>query len=51
VSTRAEINEWAAHIKSLGVDHSEPLHVGRYGVVLTFRHPDNIQLEVYRRPA
>jgi glyoxylase I family protein len=51
VSTRAEIDDWAAHFKSLGVDHSEPVDVGPYGVVLTFRDPDNIQLEVHWRPA
>jgi catechol 2,3-dioxygenase-like lactoylglutathione lyase family enzyme len=47
VSTRNEIDDWAAHFKSLGVDYSEPVDVGSHGVVLTFRDPDNIQLEVH----
>ena len=50
VSTRDEIDDWAAHFESLGVTHSEPVDAGRYGVVLTFRDPDNIQLEVHWRP-
>jgi glyoxylase I family protein len=51
VSTRGEIDDWRAHFASLGVDHSEPVDVGHYGVMLTFRDPDNIQLEVYWRPS
>jgi hypothetical protein len=50
VSTRDEIDDWAAHFESLGVVYSVPVDVGRHGVVLTFRDPDNIQLEVYWRP-
>jgi catechol 2,3-dioxygenase-like lactoylglutathione lyase family enzyme len=50
VSTRDEIDDWAAHFESLGVVYSEPVDAGRYGVVLTFRDPDNIQLEIYWRP-
>jgi catechol 2,3-dioxygenase-like lactoylglutathione lyase family enzyme len=51
VSTRGEIDEWATHFESLGVRHSPPVDVGPHGVVLTFRDPDNIQLEIYWRPA
>jgi catechol 2,3-dioxygenase-like lactoylglutathione lyase family enzyme len=50
VSTRDEIDDWAEYFASLGIDHSEPVDVGQYGVVLTFRDPDNVQLEVYWRP-
>jgi catechol 2,3-dioxygenase-like lactoylglutathione lyase family enzyme len=48
--TRDEIDEWAAHFTALGVGHSEPVDAGPHGVVLTFRDPDNIQLEIYWRP-
>jgi catechol 2,3-dioxygenase-like lactoylglutathione lyase family enzyme len=51
VATRDAIDEWAAHFDSLGVERSEPVDVGPHGIVLTFRDPDNIQLEVYWRPA
>jgi catechol 2,3-dioxygenase-like lactoylglutathione lyase family enzyme len=50
VSTRDEIDDWIGHFASLGVEHSEPVDTGQYGVVLTFRDPDNIQLEIYWRP-
>ena len=47
VSTRDEVDEWAERFKSLGVECSEPVDIGRRGVILTFRDPDNIQLEVH----
>ena len=31
--------------------YSSPVDVGPHGVVLTFRDPDNRQLEIYWRPA
>jgi glyoxylase I family protein len=51
VSTRDAIDDWVAHFETLGVQYSAPVDIGRYGVVLTFRDPDNIQLEVHWRPA
>jgi catechol 2,3-dioxygenase-like lactoylglutathione lyase family enzyme len=50
VSTSDEIADWTAHFAALGVVHSEPVDAGQYGVVLTFRDPDNLQLEIYWRP-
>jgi catechol 2,3-dioxygenase-like lactoylglutathione lyase family enzyme len=47
VSSRGQIDEWIDHFASLGVEHSEPVDMGPYGVVLTFRDPDHIQLEIY----
>jgi catechol 2,3-dioxygenase-like lactoylglutathione lyase family enzyme len=47
VAPRAEIDRWAAHFEALGVRYSEPVEVERVGVILTFRDPDNVQLEVF----
>jgi hypothetical protein len=47
VATRGDVDDWVAHFEALGVEHSKPVDIGPYGVVLTFRDPDNIQLEVY----
>jgi glyoxylase I family protein len=47
VSNRAQIEEWIDHFTSLGVQYSEPIEIGTYGVILTFRDPDNIQLEIF----
>jgi catechol 2,3-dioxygenase-like lactoylglutathione lyase family enzyme len=50
VARREDIDEWAAHFASQGVDYSDPVDVGPYGVIVTFRDPDNVQLEVHWRP-
>jgi glyoxylase I family protein len=46
VSSRAELEAWKGHFEALGVDHS-PIKQGATGELITFRDPDNIQLEVY----
>lgn len=46
VRTREELDEWAAHLEALGVEHS-PIADEDYGSVLVFRDPDNIQLELF----
>jgi catechol 2,3-dioxygenase-like lactoylglutathione lyase family enzyme len=46
VSNRGEIEAWFDHFTSLGVECSEPLEFGPC-VVLTFRDPDNVQLEIF----
>jgi glyoxylase I family protein len=46
---RAAVEEWAAHLDQIGVTHSGIKDVP-YGSVLTFRDPDNIQLEFYSVP-
>ena len=49
VSSRAEMERWAAHLTALGVEHSgirdvtEPMAFS----TLVFRDPDNIQLELF----
>jgi glyoxylase I family protein len=44
--TRAQIEEWQAHFERLGVDHT-PIVSMPYGDVLTFRHPDGHQFEMF----
>jgi glyoxylase I family protein len=44
--TRAELDEWQEHLEALGVDHT-PVVSMPYGEVLTFRHPDGIQFEMF----
>jgi glyoxylase I family protein len=44
--SRAEIEEWQRHFEAMGVDHT-PIVSKPYGEVLTFRHPDGIQLEMF----
>jgi glyoxylase I family protein len=46
---RAAVEEWANHLDGVGVEHSGLKDVP-YGTVLTFRDPDNIQLEFYSVP-
>jgi catechol 2,3-dioxygenase-like lactoylglutathione lyase family enzyme len=46
---RANVEEWAAHLDEIGVAHSGIKDVP-YGSVLTFRDPDNIQMEFYSVP-
>ena len=43
---KAEVDAWAKHLDQVGVEHSEVKEVP-YGAVLTFRDPDNIQLEFW----
>lgn len=49
VRTREELEEWAAHLDAVGVEHS-PIADADYGSVLVFRDPDNIQLELFVNP-
>jgi catechol 2,3-dioxygenase-like lactoylglutathione lyase family enzyme len=46
---RACVEEWESHLDQIGVAHSGIKDVS-YGSVLTFRDPDNIQLEFYSIP-
>jgi glyoxylase I family protein len=46
---RAAVEEWSKHLDEIGVKHSGLKDVP-YGTVLTFRDPDNIQLEFYSVP-
>jgi catechol 2,3-dioxygenase-like lactoylglutathione lyase family enzyme len=46
VASRAELEAWAAHLETNGVEHS-PIRDHAYGAVLVFRDPDNIQLELF----
>jgi len=43
---RAELEEWQQHFADLGIDHT-PVVSKPYGEVLTFRHPDGIQFEMF----
>jgi glyoxylase I family protein len=52
VATRDELDEWASRLDQLGVEHSgvkQPAHTEN--AMLTFRDPDNIQLEFFWRSA
>ena len=46
VATRAELEEWVARLDALGIPHSG-LQERSLGALVTFRDPDNIQLEFY----
>jgi catechol 2,3-dioxygenase-like lactoylglutathione lyase family enzyme len=46
VDSRAELQAWAEHLDTHGVEHS-PISDHPYGAVLVFRDPDNIQLEIF----
>jgi glyoxylase I family protein len=46
VTDRAELERWQHHFESNGVEHS-PMKEGATGWLITFRDPDNIQMEVY----
>jgi len=41
-----ELRSWRAHLEQLGVPHS-PMAEDPFGLVLVFRDPDNIQLELF----
>ena len=44
-ANRAELEEWAARLDSLGIEHGGIVDAG-YGSGLSFRDPDNIALEL-----
>lgn len=48
-TNRAALEEWFQRLDELGIDHSE-IKDTDYGSVLTFRDPDNIQLEFFALP-
>lgn len=50
VAERTDLNEWAERLDSLGIGHSgvkEQLYTRN--AMITFRDPDNIQLEFFWR--
>ncbi len=50
VSAREDLDRWASHLDRLGIPHSginDPAHTPN--AMLTFRDPDNIQLEFFWR--
>lgn len=49
VANRAAMEEWEQRLAELGIDHSE-IKDTDYGSILTFRDPDNIQLEFFALP-
>lgn len=49
VGARSDLEEWEARLDELSVEHSEIKDVD-YGSVLTFRDPDNIQVEFFTLP-
>lgn len=46
VDQRADLDEWLARFKQLGVRHS-PIAERDYGAVVTFKDPDGIQFEMF----
>lgn len=51
VGQRSDLDDWAARLDELGVPHSgikQPSYTAN--AMLTFRDPDNIQLEFFWRP-
>ncbi|MBV9281301.1 MAG: VOC family protein [Chloroflexi bacterium] len=48
VADRAELEAWVRRFEELKVDHS-PIKEGATGYLITFRDPDNVQLEMYTR--
>jgi catechol 2,3-dioxygenase-like lactoylglutathione lyase family enzyme len=48
VTGRSELEGWLQRLEEHGVDHS-PIKEGASGWLITFRDPDNIQLELYTR--
>jgi glyoxylase I family protein len=46
VADRPALEQWQRHFDEKGVEHS-PVKEGATGWLITFRDPDNIQLEVY----
>lgn len=50
VTSRDELEAWKQRLEEKGIEHSEIKDV-EYGSVLTFRDPDNIQMEFFALPA
>ena len=51
VDRREDLDEWADRLSQLGVEHSGVKELGyTRNAMITFRDPDNVQLEVYWRP-
>lgn len=46
VADRDHLREWRAHLERMGVEHS-PMAEDPFGLVLVFRDPDDIQLELF----
>ena len=46
VATRDGVDDWAAHLDSLGVEHSGAIDVPT-GAILNFADPDGIQLSIF----
>jgi glyoxylase I family protein len=46
VPERSDLDEWVSHLDQLGIAHSE-IKSYDYADAVTFRDPDNIQLEVF----
>ncbi len=49
VANRAGLVEWKARLEELGIEHTEIKDVP-YGSIITFRDPDNIQMEFFALP-
>ena len=49
VEDRAQLDDWEAHFRAHGVEHSPTVH-REYGSVLTFKDPDRRQFEMFYRP-
>lgn len=46
VANISQLEEWAAHLDSIGVDHSG-LVTASYGTALSFKDPDGVALEFF----
>jgi glyoxylase I family protein len=60
VPSRADLEDWQLHLDEIGVARAEradrpltqsPIEDLPFGSILVFRDPDNIQLELFARPA
>ena len=49
-ANRGELEQWAARLDELGIEHGPIKHAG-YGSGVSFRDPDNIALEFFAPPA
>lgn len=49
VESRGALDEWAAHLEGVGIEHSEIRDTG-VGNLMTVRDPDNIQVELWANP-
>jgi glyoxylase I family protein len=50
VTDRSELESWKRRFEEHGVDHS-PITEGKTGLLIVFRDPDNIQLEMHTQGA